>query len=299
MDTNPESAFPGWGPEFARALEQLAIATRRPARGQYAGAVRSRVRGRALEFVDTRPYVPGDDPRLVDWRAYARLGRLYLRQYAEERARTVTLLVDCSASLDFGDGEGHKGRFARRLAAALAWIALARAETVRVFLLREGSTASLPPAHALRDAVTLFRGLGAVQERGAAGLERALHTALAEPARGPVCLLTDLLEEDWPEALRVLAASGEGILLQILAPEEWEPALGDEVELEDAETGEVHITRLGPAEVAGYRDRLAGFQEEIRDRCRRLDVAYVPLSSGTPLTQVVLQQLTAAGVLVG
>src|ERR687886_247940 len=103
---SPERSFPDWPPGFAEALEQLALAARRP----------------ALEFADHRPYSPGDDPRLVDWRAYARLDRLYLKQFLEERSRTLTLLLDASASLDWGDGAAHKGRYARQVAAALAWI---------------------------------------------------------------------------------------------------------------------------------------------------------------------------------
>lgn len=299
MDSPPDVQFPWFGPSFTRALEQLAIAGRRPARGQYAGAVRSRARGRALEFVDTRPYTPGDDPRLVDWRAYARLGRLYLRQYAEERARTITLLVDCSASMDWGEGEAHKGRYTRRLAAALAWIALARSESVHVFLLRDHASAALPTAHSLRDTITLFRGLGAVQERGSAGLETAVRSALAEPLRGPVFLLTDLLEEGWPGALRALATSDEGSVLQVLAPEEWEPPLGEEVELEDSETGEVRTTRLGPAELTAYQAQLANFQEEIRAQCRGLGLSWAPLNSGSALQEAMLQRLPAAGVLTG
>jgi uncharacterized protein (DUF58 family) len=294
-----ELLFPGWGADFARALERLAIAARRPAGGQYAGAVRSRTRGRALEFVDARPYAPGDDPKLVDWRAYARLGRLYLRQYAEERARTVTLLVDASGSLDWGEGDSHKGRYVRRLAAALAWIGLSRQDRVRVFLLRDGSAAPLPPAFGLSQAPALFRGLGAVRERGGTDLAASLRAALAESARGPVVLLSDLLDPGWSGALQALAAGGEGIVLQVLAPSEWEPPLGEEVELEDAETGELRATRLGPSELAAYRARLDGLLADIGSRCRRLDLRYLALDSSTPLLETVLRRLPAAGVVEG
>src|SRR5438874_9533722 len=92
----PHHSFPDWPPGFAEALEQLALAARRPASALQPGAVRSRARGRALEFADHRPYSPGDDPRLVDWRAYSRLDRLYLKQFLEERSRTLTLLLDAS-----------------------------------------------------------------------------------------------------------------------------------------------------------------------------------------------------------
>ena len=66
--------------------------------------------------------------------AYARLDRLYLKQFLEERSRTTTLLLDASASLDWGDGAAHKGRYARQVAAALAWIGVSRHEPVRTYL---------------------------------------------------------------------------------------------------------------------------------------------------------------------
>src|SRR3954451_17563050 len=98
------AAFPAWERGLVAALDRLSIGAFRAPRGQLAGPVLSRDVGRALEFADYRAYTPGDDPKLVDWRAYARLDRLYLKQYREERARTVSVLVDVSSSLDFGDG---------------------------------------------------------------------------------------------------------------------------------------------------------------------------------------------------
>jgi hypothetical protein len=87
------------------------------------------------------------------------------------------------------------------------------------------------------------------------------------------------------------------VVLQVLAPEEWEPGLDDEVELEDAETGERRPARLGPLEVAAYRERLSAFLAEIRARCARLDLVHVALDSGAPLQDAVLRRLPAAGAL--
>ncbi|MHB8992582.1 MAG: DUF58 domain-containing protein [Chloroflexota bacterium] len=277
----------------------MAIAYRRPARGRHGGAVRSRVRGRALEFADYRAYSPGDDPKLVDWRAYGRLGRLYLKQYEEERSRTITLLVDASASLDWGEGDAHKGLYARRLAAALAWIGVSRHESVRVSLLRGGGASALPPASSRDAAATLLRYLASVREGGQTGLAAALRQALAGRLPGPTFLITDLLDPSWPEALDALGPCGEGTLLQLLAPAEWEPPLGEEVELQDAETGELRPSRLGPVELAAYRERLAQFLAQVRGHCHRHGILPVALNTGTPLQDAVLRELPSAGVLAG
>jgi uncharacterized protein (DUF58 family) len=301
-------SFPGFSAELRAALERLRLAARRPAGGLFAGDARSRARGRAVEFAEHRPYVAGDDPRLVDWRAYARLDRLYVKQFEEERGRTLTLLVDASASLDWGGdpvregGEGgeeaHKGRFARRLAAALAWVGLSRHDAARAFVLRDGQAAPLPPATSRPGAGALLTALGAVREGGRTELAAAVRASRAGWGIGPVVLLSDLLDPTWAAALEPLAASGEGVVLQVLAPEEWSPPLGDEVEFEDAETGERRETRLGPPEVAAYRARLEAHLGEIETTCRRLELRYLALDTGRPLPEAV-RQLVGAGILVG
>ncbi|HEY3081151.1 MAG TPA: DUF58 domain-containing protein [Chloroflexota bacterium] len=310
-------AFPGFSPDFRAALERLSLAPRRPAGGLFAGDARSRARGRALEFAEHRPYVPGDDPRLVDWRAYSRLDRLYVKQFEEERGRTLTLLVDASASLDWGgspaggggspaagwggesDREAHKGRFARRLAAALAWVALSRHDAVRAFLLRDGQALRLPPATSRPAAGALLAELGAVREGGSTELAAAVRASRSGWGAGPLLLLSDLLDPTWAAALDPLAASGEGVVVQVLAPEEWSPSLGDEVELEDAETGERRETRLGPLELAAYRARLEAHLGAVEAACRRLDLRYAALDTGRPLPEIVLRQLVEAGILAG
>lgn len=291
--------FPGWTPSFQSALERLAISVHRPARSQHSGGVRSRVRGRAIEFADYRPYSPGDDPKLVDWRAYARLGRLYLKQSEEERARTVTLLVDVSASMDFGEGDAHKGLYARKIASALAWIALNHHESIRVILLRDGSTSRLVHTASRSGAALLFRQLAGVRENGETRLGASLEIAQRGLPPGPIILLTDLLDPHWLQALEILGSAREAALLQTLAPTEWEPPLGEEVELQDSETGEIRATRLGPTELAGYRDQLDTFLTQIRQHCNRLGIIHVALSTGISLKDALLRQLPAAGVLIG
>ena len=222
--------------------------------------MRSRARGRAIEFADYRAYTPGDDPKLVDWRAYGRPGRLYLKQYEEERSRSVTLLVDASASMDWGEGDVHKGLYARRLAAALAWIGASHHERVRAYLLRDGAAIQLPPVTIRAATVALYRELGSVRESGSTGLAEppSPRTVLAigagDLADGPA-------GSSWPEALEALASTGEAAVVQLLAPDEWEPPLGEEVELIDSESGDLRPTRLGPVELAAYRQRLDAFLE--------------------------------------
>jgi uncharacterized protein (DUF58 family) len=281
------------------AMDRLAIASLRSPRGQLAGPVLSRELGRALEFADYRAYAPGDDPKLVDWRAYNRLDRLYLKQYREERARTIGVLIDASASLDWGEAEAHKGGYARRLAASLAWIALGHLERVQLFVLRNDGAELVPAPVGRPGAAALFNALGALREEGPMRLTAAVGSALRQMrGQGPIFLLSDLFDAEWQPALQAIAARDQGgVILQVLSPDEWDPPLGDEVELEDSETGELRQTRFGPSELSEYRQRLAGFVAEVADLSRRLGVRHIALDTGEPLADAVLKRLPAAGVL--
>jgi uncharacterized protein (DUF58 family) len=293
------SEFPGWSRGLQAALERLSIAAPRPATALRAGPVLSRSLGRALEFADYRAYAPGDDPKLVDWRAYNRLDRLYLKQFHEEHARTIAILVDGSASLDWGEGDRHKGLYARQMAAALAWIALGHTERVQTFVLHGDSAQALPTPMVRSGVVALFRALGDVRHTDRLMLASAVRDALRQlRGSGPLFFISDLLDDDWASALRLLAQREQhDVILQMLAPDEWDPPLGDEVELQDSESGELRQTRFGPSERNAYRARLEAFVKDISSSARRLGLRHLALNTADPLSDTLLKRLPAAGVL--
>src|SRR3954449_11112989 len=119
MDAQPERLFE---PGFVRLLETVTLAGRRVPAGRAAGQWRSRAAGSSVEFSDYRTYTPGDEFRRIDWNAYARLERLFIRLYRAEEDLALTLIVDASASM--GWGRPSKARLAAQLAGALTFVAL-------------------------------------------------------------------------------------------------------------------------------------------------------------------------------
>src|SRR5262249_59498553 len=113
-------------------------------------------------------------------RANSGLDRLYLKQFREERSRTIGVLVDTSASLNWGEGEHHKGLYARQLAAALAWIGLGHAERMQVFALHDTSARALPAPSVRAGAMSLFRAIENVEERDPLQLVPAVTDALRQ-----------------------------------------------------------------------------------------------------------------------
>src|SRR5256885_14143975 len=121
MSENTQSRFP-LEAEVLQRLDSLALLTRRPMASGRPGRRRSPLAGSSMEFADYRRYTPGDDFRRIDWRAYARLERLFLRVFEAEENLTVTVLGDCSDSMSYG--LPTKTSLAMELAAALAYVAL-------------------------------------------------------------------------------------------------------------------------------------------------------------------------------
>src|SRR5919204_3508418 len=123
---------------FLLQLERLTFISKRTHVGRVKGERKSPRRGSSVEFADYRPYEIGDDLRYVDWNAFGRLNRLYLKVFVDEEDLCVHLILDGSASMDFGDGGSlTKFAYAVRLAAALAFIGFANLERVGVAVFRE------------------------------------------------------------------------------------------------------------------------------------------------------------------
>src|SRR5947207_10718696 len=148
-------------PELLRRLEQFQLLAQRRAKSSLKGERRSKARGQSVEFADYRNYVAGDDFRYLDWNLYGRLDRLFLKLYEEERELLVTIFLDASESMTFG--EPRKFDFARQIAAALGYVALCGFDrvSVRVFPDVEAGaneSAGAQSEVAVRAALTHVRG---------------------------------------------------------------------------------------------------------------------------------------------
>src|SRR5918911_3687153 len=131
--------------EGFRQFDRLSFVARRPARAGYGGEHLSRRPSPSTDFVDYRPYHAGDDFRRVDWNVYGRLGSLQVKVTEGRERLDVMLVVDCSASMDFGKPD--KLTFAAQVAAALGWVSLARADQLTLSTLGERGASSIGPLH--------------------------------------------------------------------------------------------------------------------------------------------------------
>ncbi len=289
---------------FLQRLERLALVARRAMAGQTQGERRSPRRGQSVEFADFRPYVAGDDFRRIDWNAYARLERFFIKLFVEEEDLTVHFLVDTSRSMRWGDP--NKLGYAARAVGALGYIAMAGLDRVTVTGLfgGSGSGAYFPPHRGKQQAMKLFAFLLGLEkldasQNSAPNVTRALQNyAATAPAPGPLVIFSDLMDDGWLDGLRALSnRSFEVTVVHLLAPEEAEPALEGDFKLLDAETGaSVEITSDYEL-LARYRAELAAWQADLRHFCAARQMGYVPLLTSVPLEELLFNWLRRTGVL--
>ncbi|MCY4060685.1 MAG: DUF58 domain-containing protein [Gammaproteobacteria bacterium] len=143
--------------EIVSQVRRIQLTTGRQVADVLAGAYVSVFKGRGVEFDEVRPYVPGDDVRTIDWNVTARVGAPYVKRYVEERQLTVMLLVDMSASLDFGSAHRSKREAAVELSALLAFSAIYNDDKVGLLLFHAGVDEYIPPRKGQKHALRVVR----------------------------------------------------------------------------------------------------------------------------------------------
>lgn len=285
-------------PDFIARLERLEIVSRKIFQGKLRGERRSKRRGESVEFADYRNYVVGDDLRFLDWNIYARLDKLFLKLFLEEEDLHVNILVDTSASMDWG--KPSKARYARQVAAALAYIGLCNNDRVSLYAFAGGLRYELAGLRSKRVAPKMFDFLGGVECEGAGDMTLACKQfALRHPQAGICLVLSDFLDKGGYESgLRLLLGRKFDLYcIQILAPEEIEPSLTGELRLTDIEDEDVAEVSISKALINRYKRNLKAYCEGLRDFCTRRGMTYAFASTATPFDQVIMAHLRRRGLL--
>ena len=289
-------------PDLLRRLEQFQLLAARRAKSSLRGERRSRARGQSVEFADYRTYVAGDDFRYLDWNLYGRLERLFLKLYEEERELPVTIFLDASESMAFG--EPRKFDFARQVAAAIAYVALCGFDRVSLIVFpdkpEEAATrGALRSVRGKKLALELFRNLSQLQAGGAADFNQALRRgALQARHAGLAVILSDFLDPGgYEEGLRALIGRRFQVsTVQILAPEELTPTVYGDLRLVDSESGGQQEVTFGKYRLKAYQQTVENYCQRLREYCRGRGISFFRASSDTPLEDLLLKQLRKAEV---
>ncbi len=287
---------------FLAKLEQLHLLAKRLFRGERRAERRSRHIGSSLEFADYREYTPGDEPRSIDWHAYGRLERLFVKLYEQEQDLSVSFLIDASASMRWLPEDAlatgatlTKFDHARRLSAALAYIALANLDRVNIHFFAANLLGELGVARGKGQFHSVLNFLdGAPEADGPTRLLHAVQTLTQRAKRrGLIFVLSDFFDPaGYAEALNVLRhCQFEVHALQLLAPAEMAPATTGDLRLHEAETGAVVDITANETLLRRYREEITSFNAGLESFCLRRGVAFARVATDIPFEDVVLRAL--------
>ena len=276
---------------FLQQLDRLALLTRRTVVGQMQGERRSPRRGSSVEYADFKQYTPGDDFRQIDWNLYARLEKFFLKLFVAEEEITLHLLVDTSASMDWG--EPNKLRYAAQAAGALGYIALAGLDRAQVTGFGGGTEARIPSGRGRAGVTPLFKFLGNLKGSGSTSLVQACgRYAKTSRVAGPLLLCSDLLTEDWQEALRALGRRPfEITLLHVMSPDELNPPLEGDLKLLDVEGGPALDISADLDLLQRYVERVHAWRTEVEEFCTGRGINYIFVDTTLPLLTLLVSVL--------
>lgn len=284
---------------FLERLERLTLQWQKSFNGLVGGHNLSHFAGPGQEFLDHRNFHQGDDLRAVNWRAYMRFDKLFMKMFQVEPRVPVRLLIDTSASMTVGQGRGDLSKFdyARKLAAALVYVGLVRLDSI---LLQPFAERLHDPffasggRHRFQNSEIFLRGLTAGGKTDYLAMVRQFLSTY--PQRGLVMVISDFLEDgDCLRPLQYLSDFGhELLLLQLWGEEDRSPSDSGELELIDAESGEHVKIALDEEARQSYTTAFDAYSAQVRTLALRNGGRYAGISTNMPVEEAVFGPVMVA-----
>jgi uncharacterized protein (DUF58 family) len=278
--------------EFLEKLERLTIHWQKSFAGLVGGHNRSHFPGAGQEFLDHRNFHLGDDLRAVNWRAYLRLEKLFLKMFQVEPRVPVRMLIDVSDSMLAYDA--RKFEFGRRLGAALCYVGLVRLDTIEIHGFTNHLTQRIFSTGGRHRFTGVMDALAGLQPGGATDYLATVREFIGSYSqRGLLIVISDFLDDGACErALQYLADFGhELMLLQLWTDEDRTPPWTGELELRDAETGADLKLDFDDAARERYTRSFDAYAAMIQNMAWRIGGRYAGISTSQPLESVIFGEL--------
>lgn len=274
-----------YDPKVLAGVKNLFLRARTLVDGAMVGIHASRARGMSAEFEEHRGYSPGDDPRHIDWKAYAKFDRYYIKEYRETTNLRAFIVMDCSASMNYASNGTRKFDYGATLAAALAYLMLRQQESVGLITFSDGIDRMIAPKTAHDHLFVILKALAETVPGGRTATAAALQDLAATlKKRGLVILISDFFDTPRQVAtgLRHLRARGSDVIVfHILDPAELHFPFKEPTRFEDLE--EALALQADPRAIrSAYLDTLGALLAEYRQIClaNRIDYTLLETSIG-------------------
>jgi uncharacterized protein (DUF58 family) len=281
-------------PEVLAKLKRIDLKARLVVEGFLTGLHRSPFKGFSQEFAEYRSYMPGDEPKRIDWKVYGKTDRFVIREYEEETNLKAYILLDASGSMNYTSDKVTKLEYASYLAASLAYLLIKQRDSVGIVTFTSKLNTYIPPRSSPAHLPVLLRAIDKIRPGGDTNLANTFHQ-LAEKIkrRGFVIIISDLFDDKE----KVLAAlrhfrhkKHEVLVFHILDKNELDFSFSQPLILRDLETAK-EIT-LDPRVIRkDYQKTVIEFFSDFKRRCREHLVDYHQITSNTPLDRALFDYL--------
>jgi uncharacterized protein (DUF58 family) len=297
LNTAMTEAEESLDPSALARFGRLELLARLVVEGVTAGLHRSPFKGFSVEFAEHRQYGPGDEIRHIDWRAFGKTDRYYVKEFEEETNLKAFLVVDSSGSMGYAGQTIAKLEHARRMAASLAYLMIGQRDAVGLVTFDTTLRSMIPPRSAPGHFSVLCRQLEATKTGGETALGAILHSLAERIARrGLVIILSDGFDDldNLVSALKHLRHRRHEVLFfHILAPEEEEFPFNRPMQLRNLERSD-HRLRVDPRALrAVYLERFRAFCQNLKERVRAMGADYHRASTGEPVEKILLDYLSS------
>ncbi len=284
-----------FAPNFYKQLQHLKIHTRRVFLGSRQGGHISLRKGHGLEFADYKQYSMGDDFRNIDWGAFARTDRIYVKQFREEQDLNIQFLLDGSGSM----GEENKFEFCSKLALALGYVGLTDGDTVSFSILGKKNSPKYSSPKLLGKAEKF---LSEITPSGVINFPFEIASAVQRLRTPGKCFVISDFLCDFDKIIEgikfLIGRNFEVVMFQVLTPNEFNLRLSsDTTKISDAETGEIIDVAFDEKSKREYVKLLAEHIEQIEKFAKKSGVIHVLMSTEENIEEVVLRRLPGLGLL--
>ena len=285
--------------ELLQQIERLQMLVKNNVSGMFGGNHQSKNFGSSCEFSDYRDYIPGDDITKIDWNAFARFDKLYLKLYLDERQMHTRIYIDASRSMAYGDGK--KALQAIRLAAAVAYLSVCEMDKVSIYAVRENEIEEVISGMVGKDAyMNSILKLNDIEFSGDCCISDAIVPSKVGYGDGMSLILSDFLtDNDFESAIDLLTDKKRHVFcMQVLAREELLPLTRGKVHFFDSENVNRFYRKNITREIAAaYKEALAYATGRIRNYCNARGGDYLLVSAEDSVTKVLFENLLEMGVL--
>lgn len=273
--------------DFMKKIEHMSLHVRLAMDGAAAGNRKSRSKGSSVEFSDYREYASGDDFRRVDWNAYGRFEKLFIKLFMEEREAPVNIFLDVSKSMDWG--EPNKSIASRRLAASIGYLSLSDFDRVSLFCVDEAIQAMYRDVRGKSFFHRLTSLLENVRYNGKSNMQKAVESAHIAANQGITILISDFFTQgSFNELIKYCRYKKQAVYVcHILSPQELEPDMNESVRLIDSETKDTMDITVTPALLNSYRKAVGAFRDGLERTCFKWGADYFEFSSGQLLEEMI------------